>query len=425
MKRAIKFVTAGMAIIIVLSLAGCGPEGEHRSYTVMLSQTETAPQYSSTVEMLEAVRPTVVDVTSYSTDSASAGSGVIIGGAIAGEYSEWQENSSATAAYDQYFIITNHHVIDGGQSFEVDVLNIEDGEESTKMYEATLIGGSFKRDIAVLSIRPEAGETFACATFADSDKVKVGTEVFAIGNPLGILGGTVTHGIVSATKRAVALDEIGTMTLMQTDATTNGGNSGGGLFDASGRLIGINNSGYETYNGQSVEGLNFAIPANDAKFAAKSLIETHEETGGTVTKYGEVTGDVRLDVSFTTAALYTNSAHTAMGTYLVAAASSTESPLYRYWSNNYAAILSISVDGAKTAFTGNVESSYELTDLADEVLSSVTAGKTVVIEYRSVLSRTSGGSGIWGGIWGGTTYNYLDSTTRTATFTAQQYVYEP
>ncbi len=424
MKRAIKIAAAGMALAMCLATAGCGV-GERRSYTVMLSEITSEPQYSSTVEMLEAIRPTVVDVTSYAESSASAGSGVIIGGAAEGEYADWQSASAANATYDQYFIITNHHVIEGGKAFEVDVLSIENGEESTKTYEATLVGGSFMRDIAVLSIRPEAGEKFACATFADSDKVKVGTEVFAIGNPLGILGGTVTHGIVSATKRAVAVGEIGSMTLMQTDTAINGGNSGGGLFDSAGRLVGIINSGYDTYNGQNVEGLNFAIPANDAKFAAKSLIETHEETGSQVTKYGEVTGDVRLDVSFTAATLYTDSTHSSTGNYLVASASGTESPLYVWWSNGYVAILSISVDGVKTSFTADVDSSYALTDLADEVLSTVTAGKRIEIEYRNVLSRTSGGGGMWGGLFGGTTYSYLDATTRTASFTAQQYVYEP
>ncbi len=393
------------AMAACFAVAGC-TMGETRNYTVELTQAEGGVQLSST-EMLQKIRPTVVDVTSYSQTSASAGSGVIIN-------TVKDKNGSSV----QYFIVTNHHVIDGGENFVVDVLSIaEDGAESTTAYAATLVGSSKKRDIAVLSIAPPAGTQLSVATFiADSDSVKVGAEVFAIGNPLGILGGTVTHGIVSATKRNVNVGDIGAMTLMQTDALTNGGNSGGGLFDAFGNLVGIINSGYETYNGQQVEGLNFAIPANDAKFAALSLISTHTEQNGAVTGYGYVEGDANVNVAFSTQTLYTDSNLTSRAACLVASAGGADSPLYGEWSNTIKAVSAITVNGARHSFTGGAGSSYALTQAAETVVAGINAGDEVTVEYRDVLSRQAGFFA---------TYNYVGSELKTASFTAQQYIYVP
>lgn len=301
----------------------------------------------------------------------------------------------------------------------MDVLTIaEDGTESTTAYPATLIGSAPKRDIAVLSIDPPDGVELSVATFiADSDTVKIGTEVVAIGNPLGILGGTVTHGIVSTTKREVSVEGIGTMTLMQTDATINGGNSGGGLFDMNGNLIGIINSGYDTYNGQSVEGLNFAIPGNDALFAATSLIDTYDGTGDTV-QYGYIEGDAVTDITYSASAVYESEDRMSRGIYLLAQATSENSPFYEAWGeDNYyiKAVTSVTVNGTKTDITlGSGESSYVLSDLASEAFGSIRAGDTVTVEYRDVMQ---GNMGFWG------SYTYLGQDTKTVTYTAEQYVY--
>ncbi len=400
------------AATMIFSVAGCAqtpqtPQTyERNSYTVEVTQAESG-EPSSATEVLQKIRPSVVDVTGYSQTSASAGSGVIIGGV-----------KNSQNEYSQYYIVTNHHVIEGSDSFTVDVLSIADGgEESTTAYSARLVGSSKKRDIAVLSITPPAGTALTVATFiADSDAVKVGAEVYAIGNPLGILGGSVTHGIVSATKRNVNVDEIGSMTLMQTDALTNGGNSGGGLFDMSGNLVGIINSGYESYNGRRVEGLNFAIPANDARTAAFSLIETHVEENGVVTEYGYVEGDARIDLTFSTATLYADSNLSARTSCLVATAGSESCPVYTAWGNAAKAVTAITVNGERHSFLEAADSSYALTQAADDVMAEVKAGDSVIIEYKDVLTVSAGFF---------YTYNYLSSETKTATFTAEQYVYEP
>ncbi len=402
----LKILSAALASALALSLAGCtgGVSGETKNYNVNMTLAQSEEQYSSTVEMLANIRPTVVDVTSYNDVSSSAGSGVVISKAESG---------------NQYFIITNHHVIDGGKSFTVDVLSIaDDGTESTQTYEARLVGSSLKRDIAVLTVTPPEGVSFSLATFiSDSDSVKVGTEVYAIGNPLGILGGTVTHGIVSATRRAVNISEIGSMTLMQTDALTNGGNSGGGLFDSDGKLVGIINSGYETYNDRQVEGLNFAIPANDARFAAKELIDTHVEAGDEVVSYGYVEGDARMDLTFSYSTLYSDSSLLARGNYLIAQAAES-SPIYASWTNTLKAVRSITVNGEKTDLSASGSGSYSLTTLANEVIGGVKAGDKVTIEYKDILTRTTSA-------FFGTSYYYLGGETKSVTVTAQQYIYQP
>ena len=104
----------------------------------------------------------------------------------------------------------------------------------------------------------------------ESDKLLIGSDVLAIGNPLGYLGGTVTKGIVSALNRDVTVEER-KMTLIQTDAAINGGNSGGGLFDAqTGALIGIVNAGYKS---SAAQGLSFAIPCGTVKAVMDKLLD--------------------------------------------------------------------------------------------------------------------------------------------------------
>lgn len=163
------------------------------------------------------------------------------------------------------YIVTNHHVIDGANKITV---RTKEGKE----YSAKLIGSDQKTDLAVLKI--EATDLKA-AVLGTSDSLSVGDEAIAIGNPLGELGGTVTRGIISALDREITIDGQ-SMTLLQTDTAINKGNSGGGLFDNSGKLIGIVNA---KSSGTSVEGLGFAIPIDTAKPVIESIIENGYVTG--------------------------------------------------------------------------------------------------------------------------------------------------
>lgn len=162
------------------------------------------------------------------------------------------------------YILTNNHVVEGADSINV---SLADGRE----LEAEVIGADPKTDVAVIKV--DAGK-LPFVTIGDSDRIRVGDVVFAVGNPLGI-GQTVTMGIVSATGRnnlGILADAGGYENFIQTDAAINQGNSGGALIDAQGRLLGINTAIISSSRGNI--GLGFAIPVNQAIAVTRSLIET-------------------------------------------------------------------------------------------------------------------------------------------------------
>jgi Do/DeqQ family serine protease len=168
------------------------------------------------------------------------------------------------------FILTNNHVIDSADSLTVD---LPDGRK----FPAKVVGADPKTDIAVVKIDATG---LPAVTFADSDKLRVGDVVFAVGNPLGV-GETVTMGIVSAKGRTNLgiLDEVnGYEDFIQTDAAINMGNSGGALVDAKGRLVGINSAIVSPSRGNI--GIGFAVPVNMATTILKSLIETGSVSRG-------------------------------------------------------------------------------------------------------------------------------------------------
>lgn len=189
-----------------------------------------------------------------------------------------------------YYILTNAHVIyDDESDYKAGlaksvsiVIEPENGDENSKeqTVDAKIVGYDTDTDIAVLSIKK--ADNIEVAEFGDSSKLSVGDMVVAIGNPLGFeLYGTVTSGIVSALDRNVTINEK-SMTLIQTDAAINSGNSGGPLINGKGQVIGINSakmSSSYTSGEASVEGLGFAIPINQASEIADDLINNGYVTG--------------------------------------------------------------------------------------------------------------------------------------------------
>lgn len=161
------------------------------------------------------------------------------------------------------YILTNNHVVQGADELEV---SLWDDRKLT----AKVIGSDPKTDIAVIKIDSSKLPTLP---LADSDNLRVGDIVFAVGNPLGV-GQTVTMGIVSAKGRSIGIleDVAGYETFIQTDAAINMGNSGGALVDAKGRLVGINAAILSPSRGNI--GIGFAVPINLAASIMKSLIET-------------------------------------------------------------------------------------------------------------------------------------------------------
>ncbi len=164
------------------------------------------------------------------------------------------------------YILTNNHVISGATSVSV---TFQDGT----ILPATVVGRDKDGDLAVLKVN--AGHKLPAVQFGDSSKLRVGDWVLAIGNPFGLSGST-SAGIVSALDRNISEDKYDDF--IQTDATINRGNSGGPLFDAQGRVIGVNAAIYSP-SGGSV-GIGFAIPAAMAQPVAESLKQTGQVTRG-------------------------------------------------------------------------------------------------------------------------------------------------
>ena len=169
------------------------------------------------------------------------------------------------------YIATCAHVVDGAKSVKV-TLNDDTS------YDATIIGTDTRNDIAIIKIE---AQNLTPAALGDSEMLTVGEDVIAIGNPLGELRGTATSGIISAVRRTVTV-EGNEMELVQTDAAISPGNSGGGLFNASGKLIGIVNA---KVSDSDAEGLGFAIPVNNVLKEINDLLS-----------YGYVTGRAYLGV---------------------------------------------------------------------------------------------------------------------------------
>ena len=199
------------------------------------------------------VNPATVLVVADQGENASVGTGIIM-------------------TSDGY-IVTNAHVISGGRSCWIAL-------DTGYTYDAELVGYDEDQDLAVL--KAVDAEDLPTAEFGDSDQCRVGDTVYAIGNPLGVeLRGTLTEGIISAINRNVQM-EGRVMTLIQTTAALNNGNSGGPLINEYGQVIGVNTlkmSGSGNAEEATVEGLGFALPSSSFCFVVNDLIANGQFRG--------------------------------------------------------------------------------------------------------------------------------------------------
>ncbi|AJD92977.1 hypothetical protein JMA_36600 [Jeotgalibacillus malaysiensis] len=222
------------------------------------------------------------DVSSDVTGAVEKAGDAVVGvtnlqarGGMFGQESETQEAGTGSGVIykkegDSAFIVTNNHVIEGSDQVEV---TLADGTKE----EATVLGGDQWTDLAVLQISGENVDTVA--EFGDSQALKPGEPVIAIGNPLGLqFSGSVTTGVVSGVERTIPVDvnQDGQVDwqaeVIQTDAAINPGNSGGALVNIQGQLVGINSMKIAQ---SSVEGIGLAIPID----MAQPIIEDLESTG--------------------------------------------------------------------------------------------------------------------------------------------------
>lgn len=264
----------------------------------MVEPQETTGNALSTEAVVEKVLPSVVGIESKFTVTSS-GNNSLFGNDFFGSFgfgfgfgggNSQPQTSEATATgtgviiTEDGYIVTNAHVIydteyNSGKANSVSVLLDNDTS-----YDAEIISFDTDCDLAVLKVN---AKNLKAAEFGNSDDLKLGESVVAIGNPLGFeLMDTVTSGIVSGLNRQITINDK-SMNLLQTDAAINSGNSGGPLINKYGQVIGINSSKMSaSYSQTSIEGIGFAIPSNDVSRIVDDMME-----------YGYVTGKPQIGIS--------------------------------------------------------------------------------------------------------------------------------
>ena len=270
----ISFFSGLLGSLAVLQFNQKQGSGEQNSAAV----TQTASKNeNSTTQAVDKVKDAVVSIITYSENSQ--GSFVGTDDTDTDSNTEQINSEGSGVIYkkdgDDAYLVTNTHVISGAKKVDI---RLADG---TKV-PGEIVGSDTYSDIAVVKISSEKVSTVA--EFGDSSQLSVGETAIAIGSPLGSeYANTVTQGIVSSLNRHVSLkSEDGqaiSTNAIQTDTAINPGNSGGPLINIQGQVIGITSSKIATNGGTSVEGLGFAIPANDVKNIIKQL-----EKDGKVTR---------------------------------------------------------------------------------------------------------------------------------------------
>ena len=244
------------------------------NYTDVASTQKEGIYITDVSQVVEEVMPSIVAITSKT----------LVSSGMFGPYSSGEQYSEGAGSGiivsqtdDELLILTNNHVIENAKELSVQFYN-------EKNYDATVKGASERRDVAVISVKlsdlDEATiESIKIATIGNSDELKVGNGIIAIGNALGY-GQSVTTGVVSAVNRSVKIENY-TTKMIQIDAAINGGNSGGALLNSKGEVVGINSAKYSSGGSStsaSIEGMGFAIPISDVKELINSLLNGEEDT---------------------------------------------------------------------------------------------------------------------------------------------------
>ncbi len=375
------------------------------NYTVEIATATPSAEPSDLVETVDRIQKSVVIITcELSGGSSSLGSGVI--------YGQVKDKSTGNSV-NSTMIITCCHVVEGAESIKITINDGDTDSTNDVTVNATLIGMDDESDIAVLQIEGDYYKN--AATIRVDSPVKLAETAIAIGNPLGA-GISVTKGIISGLSKVINMDGVN-MSLLQTDAAINKGNSGGALFDESGLLIGIVNA---KSSGDTVEGIGYAIHVDDAVKVANSIIETsgNDDYNG----LGYVEGKIRLGV---TVATLTRENVTSTFTNLTTLPAEDE--YYYYISPNYdlneygsvalsqnaskvqqgMLITSVSYIENGEQITVKFSKDYSLQNL----LESRKVGDVITLHLIEPAATY---------IWGGLTYTYTQSDVD---ITLRQYVY--
>ena len=260
----------GLNNVGLIKFNGLNTKKAELNYTTTNNKIKKGVYITDVSETVEEVMPSIVSITSKTLVSSGmfgpsnqyaegAGSGIIV-----------------SKTDNELLILTNNHVVEGAKELAVQFVN-------EKSVDAAVKGTSEKRDVAVITVKlsdldAETINAIKIATLGDSNKLKVGNGIIAIGNALGY-GQSVTTGVVSALNREVSIDNSSNK-MIQIDAAINGGNSGGALLNGSGEVVGINSVKYSakaTSNTASIEGMGFAIPISDVKDVIENLMNGKDD----------------------------------------------------------------------------------------------------------------------------------------------------
>ena len=321
------------------------------------STTSNAALSGTTSEIVKKTADSVVEIATES----------VVTGGFAQQYVQQGAGSGVIISEDGY-IITNYHVIEGAENITV---TLRDGATS---YKAKIIGSDEDNDIALLKVDATG---LSAATMGNSSDLAVGDYVVAIGNPLGQLGGTVTDGIISALARQVTV-EGKSMTLLQHNAQISPGNSGGGLFNSNGELIGIVNA---KDSATEVEGIAFAIPINNVLDIIDDL-----------KTYGYVKGKVDLgmeltDITSDDSAFYYGLSNT--GCYVLSVTSGSNAEKAGFMRGD----MITAVNGTSVSSKSDIETALKDSKVGDTVTFTVTRrGKTANLKLTLAEYSPSGSS---------------------------------
>lgn len=373
------FTSAALALVLMVVASVALFEHDSTAGAEAVTLTENATVVTSPfTEAVEKVRGSVVGVNNYTTYRNSY-YGFGFGYGYGGGYNDddtsrqvLQGSGSGVVVADGY-VLTNYHVVEDATMLEV--------TSGDKVYPAELKGTDEAKDIAVLYVEDLDIEP---VVLGDSDQLSVGDWAICIGNPLSFTG-TTTVGVISALNREVtsdSTDEYGKRavnTMIQTDAAINAGNSGGGMFNVAGELIGIPSMKYtgSMFTGSTVEGIGMAIPINEAKELINDVLagngNVESASGTTQSSQSISTGDTpRIGVSVSN--LNPNSYAVAYnlipnGAYVVEVESGSPAEQAGMLVDD----IVVSVDGTR------ISSKEEMTS----ILQSKQAGDTVILKvYR-------------------------------------------
>ena len=288
-QKSIAYIVVALFVIIIVyaliislnnvGLLNIGGKSGHKKATLNYTETSEAKSgvtITDVSDVVSNVMPSIVSITSKSLIN-SGNYGPSFFGYGEDQYTEGAGSGIIVSETDsELLILTNNHVIEGADELSVQFV-------SEKTADATVKGTSSRKDVAVIAVKlsdldSDTKNQIKIATIGDSNKLKVGNGIIAIGNALGY-GQSVTTGVVSALNREVTIDGQKSK-MIQIDAAINGGNSGGALLNSAGEVVGINSAKYSSSSSTeaSIEGMGFAIPISDVKDLIEKLMNGQQDS---------------------------------------------------------------------------------------------------------------------------------------------------